>query len=712
MEMSDAAILKPTAPVNRLGGLALPFGILAMVAMMVLPLPVALLDVFFVFNILLSLLILMVAMHSYRPLDFSSFPSLLLIAAVLRLALNVASTRIVLSNGHTGGDAAGQVIQAFGEFVIAGNFVVGIFVFAILVIINLVVITKGAGRVSEVSARFTLDAMPGKQMAIDADLNAGVLTQDEARARRKEIGEEADFYGAMDGASKFVKGDAVAGILILVINILGGIVIGVAQHGMAVGQAAETYVLLSIGDGLVAQIPSLLLSIATAIIVTRVSSSADMADQIGAQVNISRAWVPVAAVMAILGLVPGMPNLLFLVAAGAAGALAWSAARTDKARGNVSAETAARPSAEDLAAAQRPGVLTAEDVTDYSQVSIQIGYALIGMIEEGNGGPLISRITSIRKEVSRAMGFVVPGVRVRDDLAMPANQYRIRIGQTIVAEDMAYPDRKLALPGGLSRRKLKGIDVKDPSFGIDAVWVQPHQVAEAEADDHVVIEPDSVIATHLSQMLYKYAGQLIGTDDVQVLLDRLHQVSPALVEAVVPKLVPLHVLTGVLRALLAERVPVSDLRRILEGLAERGGRDASPRQLAEELRPDLVPMLIQQMVPMTQSLALITLDPELEQLLSRSRAQGGEGVLIVEPSLTERLLSALTRLSEDLAGKGRQGFVVVSPPLRAPLSAFLRAHGNDAIVLGVNELPDNRRIEVVGSLGDGRAALNDKMGDS
>ncbi|WP_273524758.1 flagellar biosynthesis protein FlhA [Rhodosalinus sediminis] len=686
----------------RLGGLALPLGILVIVAMMVLPLPVVLLDVFFVFNILLSLLVLMVAMHSYRPLDFSSFPTLLLIATVLRLALNVASTRIVLSEGHTGTDAAGRVIQAFGEFVIAGNFAVGIFVFSILVIINLVVITKGAGRVSEVSARFTLDAMPGKQMAIDADLNAGVLSQEEARIRRQEIADESDFHGAMDGASKFVKGDAVAGILILVVNILGGIVIGVGQHGMAAGQAAETYVLLSIGDGLVAQIPSLLLSIATAIIVTRVSASADMAGHIAEQISLSRAWVPVAGVMAILGLVPAMPNAIFLTAAGAAAAAAWAATRRDAAA--APAEGAPAEPAAPTPEAQ-PGVITAEEVTDYSQVSVQLGYQLISLIDETSGGPLVARITSIRREVSQAMGFVVPGVRVRDDLDLAANAYRIRIGQTIVAEDVAYPDRKLAIPGGLSERTLKGVAVKDPSFGIDAVWIEPHQVPEAEADDHMVVDPDSVIATHLSQVLTKHAADLLGTDDVQVLLDRLRQTSPTLVDAVVPRILPLHRLTAVLRALLADRIPVGDLRRILEGLAEFANEEMAPRAMADRLRPALVPLLIQQLVPMQETMALVTLEPELEQLLARSRAQSADGSLVVEPALAERLLTALGSLTDELAGQGRQAFVVVAPELRGALAAFLRAHARDTIVLGVNELPDTRRIEVVGTLGDGRPSI-------
>ncbi len=680
-----------------MGGLALPLGILAIIAMMVLPLPVVLLDVFFVANILLSLVILMVALYSYRPLDFSSFPSLLLIATVFRLALNVASTRIVLAEGHTGHDAAGQVIQAFGNFVIAGNFIVGLLVFTILVIINLVVITKGASRVSEVSARFTLDAMPGKQMAIDADLNAGILTPDQARDRRAEVAAEADFYGAMDGAGKFVKGDAMAGILILAINIIGGILIGMLQHGLSLSQAGEVYLVLTIGDGLVAQIPALLLSIATAIIVTRVSSANDMSTLIAKQIHIRQAWLPVAGVMAIIGIVPGMPNAMFLFFAAVAGLLAWFGS-TEKRDGSsdpttpdASAATAtdARPSTE---------AITAEDVSDHAAVSLQIGYALIPLAGEG-GGALVQRITAIRREVSKAMGFVVPGVRIRDDLTLTPNQYRIRIGQAIRGEDVVYPDRKLAIPGANSTRKLKGIDVKDPSFGLDAVWILPHQLPEAEADDHVVVEPESVIATHLSQLLYKHAGDLIGPDDVQVLLDTLARVSPTLVNAVVPKLVPLHTVTAVLRALLAERIPVGDLRRILEGVAELAPRNLSAADMAECLRPMLIPLLLQQMVPINTPLPLITLDAELEQLLIRARRQGGDDGLVIDAGLAGTLVKSISDALETATGQGKQAVVIVAGQLRRSFAAFLRPHLPDAIVMGINELSDNRRVEVVASIG-------------
>ena len=452
--------------------IVMPIGILALVAMMVLPLPVLLLDTFFITNILVSLLVLMVALHTHRPLEFSSFPSLLLIATVLRLGLNVASTRVILTEGHEGSSSAGQVIEAFGEFVIAGNYAVGIFVFVILVIINLVVITKGAGRVAEVSARFTLDAMPGKQMAIDADLNAGVLTNDQAKERREEIAQESEFYGAMDGASKFVKGDAIAGILILVINLLGGLIIGLLQYDLSFEQAAESYVLLSIGDGLVAQIPSLLLAIATAIIVTRVSTTHDMAENIGHQIGLSRAWLPVSAVLLLMGFIPGMPNGLFLTAALFTGTTGYILRRREQAAPD---EKAALEAAAEEQAPAAPDQINLADVTDNSPVSVQLGYGLIEMVDEDTGGPLINRITGIRKQVSRALGFVVPPVRVRDDMSLGANDYRIRIGQTIVGEDKIFPDRKLAIPGDSTNVKISGIDVKDPSFGMDATWIERHQ---------------------------------------------------------------------------------------------------------------------------------------------------------------------------------------------------------------------------------------------
>jgi flagellar biosynthesis protein FlhA len=694
------------------GSFVMPMGILMLVAMMVLPLPSYLLDTFFVTNILLSLLILMVAMHTHRPLEFSSFPTLLLIATVLRLGLNVASTRIILGDGHEGTDAAGRVIEAFGEFVIAGNFAVGIFVCVILVIINLVVITKGAGRVSEVSARFTLDAMPGKQMAIDADLNAGVLTNDEARQRREEITQEADFYGAMDGASKFVKGDAIAGILILAINIIGGLIVGLAQHDMSLETAGKSYVLLSIGDGLVAQIPSLLLAIATAIIVTRVSSTHDMATHIGKQIGMSRAWIPVTGVLALIGFVPGMPNFLFVSAAIGAGITAFLVRRAEKnatedgqplgagappALGGPAASGGSGGGAE-TAEQGAPDRIDLSDVTDNSPVSIQLGYGLIEMVDEETGGPLVNRITGIRKQISRSLGFVIPAVRVRDDMSLNANQYRVRIGQTIVGEDQVYPDRKLAIPGEQSNLKLPGIEVKEPTFGIDAVWIEQHKQAEAERSGYVVVEPETVLTTHVSHLMNKFAGELLGQDDVQALLDNLAASAPSLVQSVIPKLIPLHSLTGILRELLAERMPISDLRRILETLANLAGKNLSIAESAEALRPGLAGLLIQQIAPLSQPLPVITLSSELEHMLIQMTRQSGEAGLMLDNALAEKLITSVTQASERVSAEGRTAVMVVSPAIRKQLSAIIRHHIDDMVVLGFTELPDNRKINVVATI--------------
>ncbi len=676
----------------------LPLGIIVLVAMMVLPLPVFLLDVFFVSNILISLVILMVAMHTFRPLDFSSFPNLLLIATVLRLALNVASTRVVLGQGHTGNDAAGQIIEAFGNFIVSGNYAVGIFVFIILVIINLVVITKGAGRVSEVSARFTLDAMPGKQMAIDADLNAGVLTAEEATSRREEIAQEADFYGSMDGASKFVKGDAIASILILAINIIGGLIIGISQYDLPVSTAAETYILLSIGDGLVAQIPSLLLAISTAIIVTRVSSKQDMASHIGDQLSISRAWIPVSAVLLLIGFVPGMPNLLFIASAIVAATAGFLARRVERKR-----ETKIENENEDDKI-QEDGVgdqLSLEDVTDYSPVSVQLGYGLVEMVDDDTGGPLVERITGIRKQVSKALGFIIPAVRIRDDLTLSSNQYRLRIGQTIVGDDLIYPDRKLAIPGDDTNIKLDGIEVKDPSFGMDATWILPSQQNEAEEKGYVVVAPESVLATHLSQMFYKHSGKLIGQDDVQTLLDNLSQTAPSLVESLVPKLVPLHNLTGVLRELLSERVPISDLRIILESLAGLVGKNLSVIETAEAIRPNLSGLLIQQVAPLNKALPVITFNSELEHMLIKMAKQNGEEGLVLDNELATKLISNISDLNQKLVSEGNTAVLVVSPNIRRQISGIIRQHIEDLIVLSFTELPDNRKVNVVATIDGG-----------
>jgi len=691
---------------EKLKPFGLPLAILMLMVMMVIPLPAFLLDVFFTTNILLSLLILMVSLHTFRPLDFSSFPTVLLFATILRLGLNVASTRIVLSSGHTGSDAAGKVIEAFGEFVIAGNYVVGIFVFAILIIINLVVITKGAGRVSEVSARFTLDAMPGKQMAIDADLNAGLLTSEEAKQRRDDIAKEADFYGSMDGASKFVKGDAIAGILILLINIIGGLIIGIAQHNLPVSTAAENYIILSVGDGLVAQIPSLLLAIATAIIVTRVSTSQDLSKQIGTQIGIKQAWLPSAGVLFLLGIIPGMPNLLFLTASALTFFIWWTIKKQGESSGEINDKSVKENDEDKLDNTDDDNALSLSEIADNSAISMQLGYGLIQLVDDENDGPLIARITGVRKQISKDLGFIIPQVRIRDDLSLEANHYRIRIGQEIVAEDKIFPQLLLAIPGDSAQTKIEGTDVKDPSFNMDATWIEPHQQARAENLGYMVVEPEAVIATHLNQILSKQAADLLGQDDVQALLDNLSKTSPQLVSSTVPKLVPLNILTSILKLLLIENMPISDLKRILEVLASLNVKTMSPIELAEAIRPTISSLLIQQIAPLNNALPIITFSAELEQMIVNIAKQTGANGLILEGSLIQKIVSGINSVMEKMQTENRKAVMITAPVIRRDLSQMLRQHIPTLDILSFTELPDNKKIEVVANIGSDEESNN------
>ena len=696
MNLTTQNISQQFLAINKLKSLALPLGILVLIVMMVIPLPSFLLDIFFTTNILLSLLILMVALHTFRPLDFSSFPTVLLFATILRLGLNVASTRIVLSQGHTGPEAAGKVIEAFGSFVIAGNYVVGIFVFAILIIINLVVVTKGAGRVSEVSARFTLDAMPGKQMAIDADLNAGILTSEDAKNRREEIAKEADFYGAMDGASKFVKGDAIAGILILLINIIGGLTIGLAQHDLPLSTAAENYIILSVGDGLVAQIPSLLLAISTAIIVTRISSNHDLSEQIGSQIGIKEAWLPSSAVLFLIGMIPGMPNFLFLFAS-ALSLLIWYYLRKNKSEDETKVETITSDG-KPIVEQSEENKIDLNEISDNSQISMQLGYGLIQLVDDNNEGPLISRITGVRKQLSKELGFIIPQVRVRDDLTMDSNLYRIRIGQTIVGEDKIYPNLLLAIPSDSSQTKIEGINVKDPSFKMDSTWIEKHEVSKAESLGYMVVEPEAVIATHLNQLLTKYSSELIGQDDVQSLLDNLSKTSPQLVSLTVPKIFPLNILTTVLKSLLSERIPISDLRKILEKLSTINNKNLSPYELAEMIRPSVVGLLIQQLAPLNQALPIITFSGNLEQMILNIANQSGENGLILEPSLIQKIVISINNAIEKLQNENKKPILITAPAIRKDISLMLRQHIDNVDVLSFTELPDDKKIDVIATI--------------
>ena len=674
---------------------SIPIGIMILIAMMVIPLSPLLLDVLFTSNLLVSLLVLMVALQTFRPLDFSSFPTVLLFATVLRLGLNVASTRVILKNGHNGTDSAGSIIEAFGEFVMSGSYAVGLFVFAILVIINLIVITKGAGRVSEVAARFTLDAMPGKQMAIDADLNAGILSSEEAKDRRKEIAKEGEFYGAMDGAAKFVKGDAIAGILILIINIIGGLIIGTVNHDLSLSQSAESYILLTVGDGLVAQIPSLLLAMATATIVTRISSDEnDLSGQISNQMGLSKAWVPVSAVLLLFGLVPGMPNTLFLTGALISGVIAWY---TSKDSDEVKKDTIEEEKDENH------GKIDIDEVSDNSSISLDLGYGLISMVDSNDkksAGPLISKITGIRKQVSKDLGFVIPNVRVRDDLSLDANAYQIKVGHTIVAEDKIYSDRKLAMPSDETQLKIQGIQVKDPSFGLDAYWIEKHLVSKAESNHYMIIEPEAVIGTHLNQVLLKYAGDLLSQDDVQLLLDNLAKINPQLVQSVIPKLIPLHHLTIILRNLLVERVPINDLKKILEALSNLSDKKLSPDELSEAVRPAISSLLIQKISSVKEALNIVTFNPDLEQMLiTMSKKSTSEGLLI-DPNLAKQMIKSILEISEKSSSDGNPVVIVTSPIIRKDLSILLRQHIEDIVVLAFTELPESKRVKVIATVGE------------
>ncbi len=683
----------------------LPMALIAFILMMVVPIPAVLLDVFFTANILLSLSILMVSVNTFRPLEFSSFPTVLLFATILRLSLNVASTRVVLVHGHHGTDSAGKVIQAFGEFVIGGNYVVGLLVFGILIVINLVVITKGTGRVSEVTARFTLDAMPGKQMAIDADLNAGLLTPEQARKRRAEVGQEADFYGSMDGATKFVKGDAIAGLLILAINIFGGLIIGMAQHGLSFDNAAHTYITLTVGDGLVAQVPSLLLSIATAVIVTRSSGGQDLSDQLRQQVGMRRAWWPVAGMLALLGLVPGMPNTIFLLAAAGAAAVAYFSTDvfpTDDGMPGADSSApggsaVAGPAGGSAASENKEEQLTIDDVSVSSALLLEVGYGLIPLIEDVDKSALVARITGIRKHVSRDLGFVFPAVRIRDNLTLAPSAYRITIGGAIVAEDAVYPGRLLAIEGGSGNVTIPGEQVKDPTFGFDAVWIDPMDKQRAIAAGYTVVEPSTVIATHLHQVLMQRAADLLGQDDVQTLLDHVSKSAPSLVSGLVPKIITLAQLTQVLKALVVEQISISDMRRILEALA--GAKSREPDDLLETARIALAPIIVQRASGPKEALSVITLDPGLEQLIVQSARQPGRDASLIEPGLARKLVESLQEQYRILSQSGKALVLVTAPILRRELSSIIRQAIPDALVLSYKEIPETKRINVIAVIG-------------
>ena len=677
------------------GNIGIPVLLLVLLAMMTLPVPPFLLDVSFTFNIALSLVVLLVSVYSMRPLDFAAFPTILLVSTLLRLALNVASTRVVLLEGHHGGAAAGKVIQAFGEVVVGGNYVVGLVVFIILVIINFVVVTKGAGRISEVSARFTLDAMPGKQMAIDADLNAGMIDQETARKRREEVGQEADFYGAMDGASKFVRGDAVAGILIMLINIIGGLGIGILQHGLSFDVAVKHYTLLTIGDGLVAQIPSLLLSTAAAIMVTRVSSEHDMGQQVINQMFTDpRALGVAAAILLILGLVPGMPHVVFIALAACAAVGARYIARNQTRR-------LAAPPVQEAARSESSAPLEVswDDVAPVDVLGLEVGYRLIPLVDRNQGGELLARIKGVRKKLSQELGLLVPSVHIRDNLDLLPNSYRLTLMGVPVANAEIYPDKSLAIDPGEVFGKLNGIATKDPAFGLPAVWIDAAHKENAQTLGYTVVDASTVIATHLNQIMQEHAAELLGHDEVQKLLEILAASAPKLAERLVPDSLSISVLLKVLQNLLREKVPIRDIRTIAETLIDTATRSKDPEQLTAAVRIALGRLIVQTVYGHADTLDVITLDPELEQLLIRARQQGPSDAPAIEPGMAERLQRSIATACERQEIGGKPSVLLVASAVRTLLARFVRFGQRQVHVLSYEEIPDNRQITVVATIG-------------
>jgi flagellar biosynthesis protein FlhA len=687
----------PNIPQRSMPAIGAPIMVLATLAMVVLPMPAFLLDLFFTFNIALSMVVLLVTVYTRRPLEFAAFPTVLLIATLLRLALNVASTRVVLLKGHEGAGAAGNVIEAFGNVVIGGNYAVGLVVFLILMIINFMVVTKGAGRISEVSARFTLDALPGKQMAIDADLNAGLIDQEQARTRRFEVTKEADFYGSMDGASKFVKGDAIAGILILFINIIGGLSIGMMQYELNFSDAIQIYTLLTIGDGLVAQIPSLLLSIGAAIMVTRQNTDEDMGQQVVFQLfDNPKALTITAAILAVMGLVPGMPHFAFLLLASLAGGAAYMITRKQQ-KAKAEAESPTKPS---LAEAPKSKELSWDDVQPVDVIGLEVGYRLIPLVDKDQGGELLERVKGVRKKLSQDFGFLIPPVHIRDNLELTPNSYRITLMGVAVGEAEIKADQELAINPGQVYGSIDGEQTYDPAFGLEAVWIREEQRETAQALGYTVVDSSTVLATHLSQLLTNNASQLIGHEEVQNLLDMLSRSAPKLVEGFVPDQLSLGTVVRVLQNLLNEAIPIRDIRTIVQTLAEFSSKSQEPDVLTAAVRISLKRLIVQEINGVDPELPVITLIPELEQILHQTmQASGGESAGI-EPGLAERLQSALTQATQEQELKGEPAVLLTSGILRTTLAKFVKNTIPSLRVLSYQEIPDEKQIRIVQAVGN------------
>jgi flagellar biosynthesis protein FlhA len=689
------ALMTPTN-IRLLGA---PIFIIMVLSMMVLPLPAFALDIFFTFNIAMSVMVMLVALYTRKPLDFSVFPTVLLVTTLLRLALNVASTRIVLLEGHTGPDAAGKVIEAFGHFLVGGNTAIGLVVFVILVVINFVVVTKGAGRIAEVSARFTLDAMPGKQMAIDADLNAGLVDEAEAKRRRREVAQESEFYGAMDGASKFVRGDAVAGILILLINIVGGLLVGIVQHDMAAGVAVETYTLLTIGDGLVAQIPALIISVAAGLVVSRVGDDGDISGLVIAQLfSNPHVLMLTAAIIGVLGLIPGMPNLVFILIAGLLGWLAWrriGASRREALDAPRTAPDAApQPAVESLEASWN-------DVAPVDVLGLEVGYRLIPMVDKGQDGELLKRIRGLRKKFAQDVGFLAAPVHIRDNLELKPNAYRIALKGVDIGSGEAYPGQFLAINPGRVTGPLAGRETRDPAFDLPAFWIDAGQREQAHALGYTVVDASTVVATHLNHLILNHAAELLGRQETQALLDHIGKNAPKLVEDLVPALLPVSTVQRVLQNLLEEGVNIRDMRTIIEILAEHAPRTQDPLELTARVRQALGRSILQGLFPGNAEIQVMTLEPALERILMQAMGSGGGEGGVIEPSLADGLLRHTADVAQRQEDIGLPPVLLVPPQLRWLLSRFLRRAVPSLKVIANSEVPEARTIRVTGMVGAG-----------
>jgi len=670
--------------------LAGPVLIIMILSMMILPLPPFALDLFFTFNIALSIMVLLVSMFTEKPLDFAAFPAVLLFSTLLRLSLNVASTRVVLMEGHQGGDAAGKVIEAFGEFLIGGNFAVGLVVFLILVVINFMVITKGAGRIAEVGARFTLDSMPGKQMAIDADLNAGLIGEEDARKRRTEINQESEFYGSMDGASKFVRGDAMAGLLIMVINLIGGLIIGVAQHGLPFGEAVKTYTLLTVGDGLVAQIPALVISTAAGVTVSRVNTDQDVGQQLLSQLfNNPRVMFLAAGVMGLLGLIPGMPNVVFLLFAIILAGLGWWISRNDQAQAVRAVEDKAPQTVQETPEASW------DDVQLVDTLGLEVGHRLIPLVDQRQKGELLGRIKSVRKKFAQDVGFLPSVVHIRDNLELSPNAYVITLKGVEVGRAEAFPGKWLAIDPGQVSGAVEGTRTQDPAFGLTAYWIDTAQRERAQIYGYTVVDASTVVATHLNHLLHENAGDMLGRAEVQQLLDKVAEQQKSLVEDVVPKLLPLTSLQRILQNLLAEDVPIRDMHTILDVLAEYAPQQPDAGELTALVRVALGRAITQQWFPGREPMHVMGLEPRLEQVLAQALNNGGA----LEPGLADTLMQQTAAAVERQQSRDEPTVLIVQHSLRALLARFLRRQIKSLVVLSQAEIPDDRNLRVTTTIG-------------